>query len=49
LSVDPVDALEAPNVDQQNKPIVIPVIPPAPIAFDGQFLQLDVESVKTVP
>jgi len=51
LSGDPVDALEAPNVDQQQpgRPIVIPGIPPAPNPFDGQFLQLDVESVKTVP
>ena len=49
FTCDPGDALEAPNLDQALRPIVIPGIAPAPQAFDGQFLQLDVQSVRTVP
>ena len=29
-----------------HKHIVVPGVPPAPAPFDGQFFQLDVESVK---
>jgi hypothetical protein len=49
LAGDPVDGAEAPNVDDGGTAIVIPGIPPAPNPFDGQFLQLDVESVRLVP
>ncbi len=49
LGCDPRDGLEAPNVASGGGPIVIPGIPPAPAAFGGQFLQLDVTTVKTVP
>ena len=34
------------NQDQDGDPIVIPDIPPYPDAFDGQFVQMDVESVE---
>jgi len=31
-----------------HKHVVVPGVPPAPAPFDGQFFQLDVESVKAV-
>ncbi len=49
LAVDPRDGLEAPNVDNGGTPIVVPGIAPAPNPFDGQFIQLDVESVRALP
>lgn len=39
----------APNNDDQGEPIVIPGIPPDPMAFDGQFLQVDVVDIVPVP
>jgi hypothetical protein len=45
LKVDPHDALEAGNHDMGGTPIVVAGIAPAPKAFDGQFVQVDVESV----
>jgi len=45
LSADTNDGVEVRNIDANGQPIVIPSIPPAPSAFDGQFLQIDVESV----
>jgi hypothetical protein len=44
------DTLIIKNRDQANgTAIVIPSIPPAPAAFDGQFVQIDVESVALAP
>lgn len=37
-----IDAREIRNIDGASKPIVIPGVPPAPKAFDGQFIQMDV-------
>ena len=34
------------NHDDKNQPIVVPDVPPAPQPFDGQFIQMDVVSVK---
>jgi hypothetical protein len=45
LTADPVDAVSAFNQDANGSPIVVPGIPPAPDAYDGQFLQMDVVSV----
>jgi hypothetical protein len=40
------DAHEIPNVDDQGNPIVVPGIPPAPLPYDGQFIQVDVLAVN---
>jgi hypothetical protein len=37
------------NRDADGGALVVPGVPPAPAAFDGQFLQLDVEGVRTLP
>lgn len=37
------------NYNDQGQPIVIPEIPPAPMAFVGQFLQVDVVDIVPVP
>lgn len=37
------------NRDADGGAIVVPGVSPAPAAFDGQFLQLDVEGVRTLP
>jgi hypothetical protein len=42
---DPVDGVQIINVDDAGKPNVVPDVPPAPAAFDGQFIQMDVVSV----
>jgi hypothetical protein len=47
LSLDTADGRLITNYDQNGTPIVIPDIPPAPNAYNGQFLQLDLESVST--
>ena len=36
------------NRDADGGAIVVPGVPPAPDAFDGQFLQLDVEGVRRI-
>lgn len=45
LLADSRDDLELRNLDASSEPIVVPGIPPAPAAFDGQFVQMDVVSV----
>jgi len=45
LSASSTDNLEAANRDQGGTPVVIPNVPPAPQAFDGQFVQIDVVKV----
>ncbi len=42
---DPVDGAQILNIDGAGQPIVVPDVPPAPKAFDGQFIQMDVVSV----
>ena len=45
------DGLMIVNIDDGDPPtpIVVPDIAPYPAAFDGQFLQIDVESVQLEP
>ncbi|MBS2013204.1 MAG: hypothetical protein JST00_09975 [Deltaproteobacteria bacterium] len=45
LTAEPLDALQIKNRDQAGAPFVIPGIAPAPAAFDGQFVQMDVLAV----
>ncbi len=45
LHADSRDAYELRNVDASGQPIVVAGVPPAPGAFDGQFVQMDVVSV----
>ncbi len=49
FTADPADAFEAANRDSTGTAIVIPGIPPAPLPYNGQFIQLDVESVRLGP
>ncbi|MFO0669103.1 MAG: hypothetical protein U0235_05645 [Polyangiaceae bacterium] len=48
LVADPVDSAteEIVNTDGTGVAIVVPGVPPAPAAFDGQFIQMDVEVVR---
>ena len=46
LTADPVNGAEIENLDPNNTPIVVPDIAPAPAAFNGQFVQMDVISVS---
>ncbi|MBI3200213.1 MAG: OmpA family protein [Myxococcales bacterium] len=45
LAADAQDGRLIANFDDKGVPIVVPEIPPAPKAFDGQFVQVDVVSV----
>ncbi|MBI4953944.1 MAG: OmpA family protein [Myxococcales bacterium] len=45
LLADAQDGTLIANLDDQKKPIVVPGVPPAPAAFDGQFIQVDVVGV----
>ena len=45
LHADSRDSYELRNVDSSGQPIVVPGVAPAPGAFDGQFVQMDVVSV----
>jgi hypothetical protein len=52
LSATAGDGLEILNRDSalsSGSPIVVPGVPPAPEAFNGQFIQMDVVSVVLVP
>ena len=48
LVADPVDAgmYEIKNLDEKGVPIVVPGVPPAPLPFHGQFIQMDILSVS---
>lgn len=48
LTAKPIDGHEIENLDPSNTPIVIPDIAPAPAAYSGQFVQMDVVSVATL-
>ena len=41
------DGQQVRNIDQNEQPIVIPNVPPAPASYDGQFIQTDVMGVAT--
>jgi hypothetical protein len=43
------DGQEIKNIDSGGTPIVVPGVPPAPNAYNGQFIQMDVASVTLVP
>lgn len=45
LTASAIDAVEHKNLDDTNTPIVVPGIAPAPDAYDGQFIQMDVVAV----
>ncbi|HEY0253423.1 MAG TPA: hypothetical protein VGC41_17940, partial [Kofleriaceae bacterium] len=45
LTADPQDGAEVQNIDTSGTPIVVPDIAPAPAAYDGQFVQMDVISI----
>ena len=45
LQADSIDALQIRNIDENGVPIIVPDVPPAPDAYDGQFVQMDVVSV----
>lgn len=49
LTADPVDSAreQIVNRDERGQPIVVPGVAPAPRAFDGQFIQMDVVSVRS--
>ncbi len=49
LSADAQDGRLCSNIGDNLKPLVIPGVPPAPAPFDGQFIQMDVVSVKPAP
>lgn len=46
LTGDARDGAEIINRDASSRPIVIDAVPPAPTAFDGQFVQVDVLAVR---
>jgi hypothetical protein len=48
LTAMPIDGHEIENVDPSGTPIVIPDIAPAPAAYAGQFVQVDVVDVVTL-
>jgi hypothetical protein len=45
LAGDAADGFQVRNVDDRGAPIVIDGIPPAPDAFNGQFMQIDVVAI----
>ena len=45
LHADSRDSYELRNLDGSGQPLVVPGVPPAPRAFDGQFVQMEVVSV----
>jgi hypothetical protein len=49
LAADTVNGSEITNRDANGNPIVVPEIPPAPTAYDGQFIQMDVTNVVPMP
>lgn len=48
LSAKPIDGHEIENKDANGVPLVVPEITPAPDAYNGQFVQMDVISVATI-
>ena len=48
LTADAQDGAEIKNVDAEGSPIVVPAIPPAPAAYNGQFVQMNVIGIATL-
>lgn len=48
LTADAQDGAEIKNVDGDGAPIVVPEIAPAPAAYNGQFVQMDVVGISTL-
>ena len=46
LLADVVDGHEIENVDPAGTPIIVPGVPPSPAAYNGQFIQMDVDAVS---
>jgi len=46
LTATAIDGVEHMNLDADDVPMVVPDVPPAPDAYDGQFIQMDVVSVE---
>lgn len=46
LAGDAIDGQQVRNIDAANNPIVVPGVSPAPQAYDGQFVQIDVVSIQ---
>jgi hypothetical protein len=49
LSADSIDGAQVENSSEMGMPIVVPDITPAPAAYDGQFVQMDVVAVTLAP
>jgi len=49
LTAQVIDGAEITNNDGANAPLVIHDVPPAPEAYNGQFIQMDVVDVARVP
>lgn len=49
LFASPVDERLSQIRNNVAQPIIVPGVPPAPMAFDGQFLQMDVVRVTPLP
>jgi hypothetical protein len=49
LAADTVNGSEIINRDANGSPIVVPGISPAPTAYNGQFIQMDVIDVVPMP
>lgn len=49
LSADSIEGAIISNLDGAGQPIIVPDVPPAPQAFNGQFVQVDVVSVTPAP
>jgi hypothetical protein len=45
LTANSVENVETFNRDGSGAPVIVTGVPPAPLAYDGQFVQVDVESV----
>jgi len=45
LTADSVEGVETRNIGPDGGPVVVPGIPPSPDWYNGQFIQMDVESV----
>jgi len=48
LKADSVESVETFNRNASGTAVVVPGVPPAPDSYDGQFVQVDVESVSAI-
>jgi len=49
LTGDSINSAEFPNRDAAGVPVVVSGVPPDPMAFDGEFVQIDVLSIVPAP